>query len=173
MTDKIKDIINKQINEEFYSAYLYLAFAGFFEKKGLKGAANWMNIQAKEEIDHATGFFRFLTDRNEEPVLEAIAKPNLSGLKTIKDIFNASLKHEQHITERISNIHQLAKEEKDSALESFIKWYVDEQVEEEANAIEILDKLNLAGNEGSVIYMIDQELKARTYIPSGPYAAAA
>jgi ferritin len=173
MTNKIKDIINKQINEEFYSAYLYLAFAAFFEKKGLKGAANWMNIQAKEENDHALGFFRFLIDRNEEPVLEAIAKPDLSGIKDIKSVFMASLKHEQHITERISNIHQLAKEEKDSALESFIKWYVDEQVEEEANAIEILDKLNLAGSEGSVIYMIDQELKARTYVASGPYAAAA
>ncbi len=173
MTNKIKDILNKQINEEFYSSYLYLALAAFLEKQGLKGAANWMNIQAKEENDHALGFYRFLLDRNEEPVLEAIAKPDLSNIKNIKDVFNAGLKHEQHITACISNIHQLAKEEKDSALESFIKWYVDEQVEEEANAIEILDKLNLAGHEGSVIYMIDQELKARTYIPSGPYAAAA
>jgi ferritin len=173
MTNKIKDIINKQINEEFYSAYLYLAFAAFLEKKGLKGAANWMNIQAKEENDHALGFFRFMLDRNEEPVLEPIAKPDLSGLKNVKDVFMAGLKHEQHITERISNIHQLAKEEKDSSLESFIKWYVDEQVEEEANAVEIIDKLNLSGLEGSIIYMIDQELKARTYVPSGPYAAAA
>ncbi|HZJ41289.1 MAG TPA: ferritin [Candidatus Saccharimonadales bacterium] len=173
MTNKIKDIINKQINEEFYSAYLYLALAAFLEKQGLKGAANWMTIQAKEENDHAMGFFRFLLDRNEEPVLEALAKPDISGIKNIKDVFMAGLKHEQHITECISNIHQLAKTEKDSALESFIKWYVDEQVEEEANAVEIIDKLNLSGLEGSIIYMIDQELKARMYVVSGPYATTA
>ena len=91
----------------------------------------------------------------------------------MKDVFDAALAHEQHITASINNIHALAREEKDPALESFIKWYVDEQVEEEANAMEIIDKLTIVNNEGAAIYMIDQELKARTYTASGPYTTTA
>lgn len=170
MTDKIRDIINKQINEELYSAYLYLAFSGQLEKWGFKGAANWMMIQAQEENDHALGFFRFLLERGEKPELKAIAQPTESELKSLSDIFKAGLAHEQHITGCINNIYELAREEKDYALESFIKWYIDEQIEEEANAMEIIDKLNIIGDNGSAIYMLDQELKARIYTPSGPYA---
>ncbi len=171
MTEKIRNIINKQINEEFYSAYLYLAFSGKLEKMGFKGAANWMKIQAQEENDHALGFFRFLLERNEEPKLTAIAEPDLSKLNTALDFFSAGLNHEHHITACIGDIYELAKAEKDHSLESFIKWYIDEQVEEEANATEIIDKLNLIGDNGAAIYMLDQELKTRLYVPSGPYAA--
>lgn len=173
MTDKIIKIINAQINEEFYSAYLYLAFSAKLEKMGFKGAANWMKVQAQEENDHALGFFRFLLDRGEEPHLTALAEPELINLKSMLDMFSAGLAHEKHITERIGNIYEIARSEKDYALESFVKWYIDEQVEEEANAVEIIDKLKLIGDEGSAIFMIDQELKARLYIPSGPYAASA
>lgn len=171
MTDKIKDIINNQINEEFYSAYLYLAFAAKLEKWGFKGAASWMKVQAQEENDHALGFFRFLLDRGEEPKLQAIAGPDSDSLKNMPDIFSAGLDHEKHITACIGNIYELARAEKDYALESFIKWYIDEQIEEEANATEIIDKLKLIGENGSAVYLLDQELRARPYIPSGPYAA--
>jgi len=172
MTEKSLNIVNAQINEEFYSAYLYLAFSAKLENWGLKGAASWMMIQAKEELDHALGFVKFLTERNQEVKLETITKPE-NDIKNILEIFKAGLAHEQHITERIGNIYEIAKAEKDHALESFIKWYIDEQVEEEANANEIIDKLKLIGNEGSAVYLIDQELAARTYLPSGPYAAKA
>jgi ferritin len=172
MTDKVKDIINNQINEEFYSAYLYLAFAAKLEKWGFKGAASWMKVQAQEENDHALGLFRFLLDRGEEPKLKAIASPEAESFKNMLDIFSAGLAHEKHITACINNIYELAREEKDYALESFIKWYIDEQIEEEANATEIIDKLKLIGDNGSAIYMLDQELRARLYIPSGPYAAS-
>lgn len=171
MTEKIKEIINKQINEEFYSAYLYLAMAAKLEKWGFKGAANWMKIQAQEENDHALGFFRFLLERGEEPKLLAITEPKIEDLKTLLAMFSDGLAHEKHITSCIGKIYELAKTEKDYALESFIKWYIDEQVEEEANAVEIIDKLNLIGQDGPAVYLLDQELKTRMYVPSGPYAA--
>ncbi|MFA6514232.1 MAG: ferritin [Patescibacteria group bacterium] len=171
MTEKTKEILNNQINEEFYSAYLYLAFSAKLEKWGFKGAAQWMKVQAQEENDHALGFYRFLLERNEEPELRAIAQPQEADLKNLSDIFLAGLEHEKHITACIGKIYELAREEKDYALESFIKWYIDEQVEEEANAVEVIDKLKLIGDNGSAIYMLDQELKARMYVPSGPYAA--
>jgi len=172
MTDKIKNILNDQINEEFYSAYLYLDFSIKLERRGFKGAANWMRVQAREENDHALGFVRFLLDRGEAPQLKAVKEPETVKLNTLLDFVSAGLKHEQHITARIAKIYELAGEEKDYALESFIKWYIDEQVEEEANATEIIDKINLIGKDSSALYLLDQELMARTYTPSGPYAAA-
>jgi len=163
MTDKIKNILNEQIREEMYSSNLYLAMAGRLEDWNLKGMSNWMHIQAKEEHNHALGFFYFLLDRDVEPVIPAIAAPDLSGIKKASDVFAAALKHEQHITACIGKIYELAKEEKDHALESFIKWYIDEQVEEEANAKEISGKLSLVGDAGSSLYLLDQELAARTF----------
>lgn len=163
MTEKIKKILNEQIAEEMYSSNLYLALAGRLEAQNLKGMANWMQIQAKEENNHALGFFFFLLDRGAEPVLSALAQPDLKGLDKPADIFAAALKHEEHITAKINAIYEVAKEEKDYALESFIKWYIDEQVEEEANANEISDKLKMFGTEGQAIYMLDRELSTRTF----------
>jgi len=173
MTKKIKDIIDQQIQEEFYSSYLYLALAARLESLNLKGAANWMYIQAKEENDHALGFFRFLVDRAQEPKLLAIAEPALDKVTDVASIFSVGLEHEKHITALIYKIYEAAREEKDYALESFIKWYIDEQVEEEANATEIIEKIKLLGGNGSALYLLDSELAARTYLPSGPYAAKA
>ncbi len=172
MTKKIQDIINKQIQAEFYSSYLYLALAARLETLGFKGVANWMEIQAKEENDHALGFFRFLIERNIEPRLLNIAEPKVNEIKSIKDAFIATLKHEQYITALIGQIYELAKAEKDHALESFIRWYIDEQVEEEANVQEILDKIKIVGNQGAALYMLDQNLASRVYTPSTPYPAA-
>lgn len=173
MTDKIKNILNEQIREEMYSSNLYLALAGRLESWNLKGMANWMQIQAKEEHNHALGFFFFLLSRGQEPVLSAIAQPDLQGIDKPADVFAAALKHEQHITACINAIYEAAKEEKDYALESFIRWYIDEQVEEEANATEISDKLKMIGSEGPAVYMIDQELAARTFVDFIPGKTAA
>ncbi|MFA5886552.1 MAG: ferritin [Patescibacteria group bacterium] len=172
MNEKIRNILNEQIKEEFYSAYFYLALAAKLEKLNLRGMANWLYIQAKEENDHALGLFKFLVERGEEPELLALAQPAMSGIKTASDIFQAGLKHERYITTRIYGILEAAREAKDYALESFIKWYIDEQVEEEAQATEIIEKLKLIGQDGSALYLLDQELAKRTYLPSGPYAAA-
>jgi ferritin len=164
MTDKIKTILNAQIQEELYSANLYLALAGRLEAWNLKGMANWMHIQEQEERNHALGFFYFLLNRGEEPVLSAIAQPDLSAATDASAVFALSLNHEQHISACIHAIYEAAKEEKDYALESFIRWYIDEQVEEEANATEIKEKLKLIGGTGPSLYMLDQELGARAYV---------
>ena len=170
MNTKVKEILDKQIMEELHSAYLYLALAARLESQNFKGLANWMTVQAKEEEDHAMGFFRFLQERGEEPNLLPIAAPDISSIKTPADAFAAGLKHEQHVTALINNIYEVATAEKDYALESFIRWYIDEQVEEEASATEILDKVKLIGDNGPALFMLDKELAARSYTPSGPYA---
>lgn len=171
MTAKIKKILNEQIREEFYSSYLYLALAGYLDSKNLKGAANWMYIQAKEEVDHAMGFFRYLLDREEEPELQAIAQPKIGEIKNVEAVFAAGLKHERHISACISKIYEAARAEKDYTLESFIKWYIDEQMEEEVNAMDIIGKLKMVGSDKASLYLLDQELAARVYTPGGPYAA--
>lgn len=170
MTDKVKKVINNQIKEEFYAAYLYLAMAGRLEIMNLKGMANWMYVQAKEEMDHAMGFQRFLLERGEEPKLAAIEEPKLAGIKSAADIFAAALKHEQKVTGLIGKIYEAAKADKDYAAESFVKWYIDEQVEEEDSATEALEKIKLAGSNGAALLMLDQEMAGRTYSTSGPYA---
>lgn len=170
MNKKIKEVLDKQIMAEFHSAYLYLALAARLESLNFKGLANWMTVQAKEEEDHAMGFFRFLLERGEEPSLLAIDTPDISAIKTPVDAFAAGLKHEKHITALISNIYELAQSEKDYALESFIRWYIDEQVEEEDSANEILEQVKLIGDNGPALYALDKELLGRTYQPSGPYA---
>lgn len=172
MTDKVKNILDQQITEELFSAYLYLALAARLESLNFKGLANWMTVQAKEEEDHAMGFFRFLIERGEEPILQAINAPDINKIKTIADVFAAGLEHEKHITALIHNIYVTAKAENDYPLESFIRWYIDEQVEEENNANEIIAKIKMIGDSGPALYALDKELAARAYRPSGPYAKA-
>lgn len=173
MSDNTKKIVNTQIREELYSAYIYLALAGRLESLNFKGMANWMTVQAKEEMDHAMGFFRFLLERGIEPQLEAINQPDISSVKTPADAFLAALTHEQHISALIHQILETARAEKDYPLESFVKWYVDEQVEEEASATEALQKMKLAGTDGPSLLLLDSQMAARSYKPSGPYAAKA
>ncbi len=163
MNKKIVDILNNQIKEEMYSANLYLALSARLESWNLKGMANWMRIQAQEENNHAMGFFYFLLDRGEEPVIPALEMPDLSKIGDTLHVFEETLEHEKHITSCINKIYEVAREENDYPLESFIRWYIDEQVEEEASATEIKDKLKLVGNTGPALYMIDQELGARVY----------
>jgi len=173
MTDKVRNILNTQIQEELYSAYLYLALAGYLESTNLKGMANWMYVQVKEEVDHAMGLHRFLLERGATPELEVIGKPDISLIKNPADVFAAALKHEQHITDLINKILEVAREEKDYALESFIKWYIDEQVEEEESAFEALEKVNLAAGNGPALLILDEQFASRIYTPGGPYASKA
>lgn len=167
MTKKTEKEINNQINEELFSSYLYLSMAAYAKEKSLDGFANWFEIQAKEEIDHAMGFYHYLLDANGTVELEAIKKPQSTFAKPI-DLFTGGLKHEKHITARINFLYDLAQEEKDHSLKSLLKWYLDEQVEEEANAKKYVDKMTLAGDDGSALLMIDTELAARIYTPLNP-----
>lgn len=162
--------LNKQINEELFSSYLYLSMAAYAKAKSLDGFANWFEIQAKEELDHAMGFYHYILDVHGQVELEAIAKPERDFENPLA-LFKAGLKHEQHITGRIHFLYDLAEKEKDHALKSLLKWYLDEQVEEEANASKYVDKLSLAGQDGAALLMLDAELQQRVYVPLNPRAA--
>lgn len=169
MTKKVLTELNKQINEELFSSYVYLSMAAYAKAKSLDGFANWFEIQAKEELDHAMGFYHYILDAHGEVELQAIAQPKKDYTSPLA-LFEEALHHEQHITGRINLLYDLAQEEKDHALTSFLKWYLDEQVEEEASASKYVDKLKLAGHDGAALLMLDTELQARVYVPLSPRA---
>lgn len=169
MNKKMEKAINQQINEEAFSAYLYLQMSAWFAEQGLNGFANWMRVQNQEETFHMTKFYDFVIQRGGSIELEAIEKPQQSW-KNPLDAFQATLKHEQHITACIDKLVNLARDEKDNASFNFLQWYVSEQVEEEDNVTTLISKLKLAGDNSALMYMIDQELAARVFTP--PAAAA-
>ncbi len=164
LKDKMVDALNQQINEEMYSAYLYMAMSAYFDSLGLKGFANWMMVQYNEEMDHAMKIYHYLQAQGAEIKLKAIAEPQQKWDSPL-DAFKATLKHEQHITECINNLVDIAEELKDRATYNFLQWYIDEQVEEEENDREIIDKLELIGDSKNGLFLLDKELSSRTYTP--------
>jgi ferritin len=163
ISKKVEDAINKQINAELWSAYLYLSMSTYFANEGLSGFANWMRIQWQEETAHALKFFDYLIERNGKPVLKAIdTVPN--KWKSPLNVFEEVLKHEQHVTALINNLMDVAIEQKDHAAKSMLQWFVDEQVEEEANVHAIIDNLKLVQGQGNGMFLIDRELKLRVFV---------
>jgi ferritin len=156
----MEDAINKQINEEMYSAYLYLSMSSYFENINLKGFANWMYVQYQEEVEHAMKFYQHLKDRGGKMKLYAIAEPP-SEWKSPLDAFKATLKHEQHITKCINDLVDLAEKIKDRAAYNMLQWFINEQVEEEANDEEIIAQLEMIGDNKNGLLMIDRELSQR------------
>jgi ferritin len=152
--------MNIQINKEMYSGYLYLAMAAHFEEQNLGGFAHWMVVQAEEELEHAMKFFDFLNEVGETVTLEAIDKPDSKFGSPMK-VFEQVLEHEQFVTGRIHMLYKLAVEASEYPTQIFLQWFVDEQVEEEKNATEILENLKLAGESGNVLLMIDRSLGER------------
>ncbi len=161
---EMNDALNQQINEELFSAYLYLAMAGYFEDKNLPGFANWMRIQFQEEQFHALKMFDYVNERGGNVVLEAIAKPEVN-FDGVIDVFKATLSHEKHITGQIEKLMDLAVELKDYASQSFLGWYIDEQVEEEATAEEILNQLKMFDGKGQALLMFDRQFATRSFTP--------
>ncbi len=165
MIDKeIEEAINRQINEEMYSSYLYLSMSAYFESLGLRGFANWMYVQYQEEKDHAMKFYRYLIERGGRVKLYAIKEPPHEWDSPLH-AFEETLKHERHITQCINDLVDLAEKKKDRATFNLLQWYVDEQVEEEANDEEIIQKLKMIGDNPQGLLMLDRELAARTYTP--------
>ncbi len=164
ISKKMTKELNKRINEELYSAYLYLSMAGHSEDTGLKGFANWFGIQVQEEIAHAQKFHRYVVDQGEKVALEAIAKP-LSEFKSPLDLFEKTLEHEKLVTNNINNVLELAKKENDNATAIMLQWFVTEQIEEEASANEIIQQLKLIGKDGGGLFMMDKQLATRTFTP--------
>ena len=162
MNEKVAALLNDQINKEFYSAYLYLDIANFYTKKGLDGFANWYEVQAKEEQDHAMLMYRYLQNNGEEVTLEAIAKPD-KNFETLMDPLKAGLEHEQYVTNLINTIYGAAQEVQDFRTTQFLDWFVKEQGEEEKNSMDQITKMELFGDDARSLYMLNSELAARTY----------
>ena len=161
LNEKIAKLLNTQINKEFYSAYLYLHFANFYVEQGLNGFANWYQIQAQEERDHALLMLQYLQNNDAKVALEAIAQPD-AVLKENMDPL-AGLAHEQYVTGLIHTIYEAAYAARDFRTMQFLDWFVKEQGEEEKNAADLIKKMELFGSEKKGLYMLDQELAARVY----------
>ncbi len=164
ISKRMEEEINKQINAEIYSAYLYLSMEAYFKSVNLSGFANWMNVQVQEEMSHARIFFDYLDERGGRVELFAIETPPKEW-KSPLDVFEATYKHEQKITALINNLMNIAAEEKDYATMKKLQWFVDEQVEEEGNDVKIIEDLKLVGEKGNGLFMIDRELSQRTFTP--------
>ena len=159
---KVAELLNTQINKEFYSAYLYLDFSVYYEEEGLDGFANWYKIQAQEERDHAMLFLQYLQNNGEKVTLDAIAKPD-KELKDKMDPLQAALEHERYVTSLIHNIYEAAYEKKDFRTMQFLDWFVKEQGEEEKNAEDMIKKMELFGSDAKGLYMLNSEMASRVY----------
>ena len=162
MNAKVHELLNQQINKEFYSAYLYLDFSNYFEDVGLDGFANWYKIQAQEERDHAMLFYTYLQNENMPVTLEAIDKPD-KLFDGHMSVLKAGLEHEIYVTSLINDIYAAAYEAKDFRTMQFLDWFVKEQGEEETNANDMITKMELFGSDPRSLYMLNQELAARVY----------
>ena len=160
LSKKLENAINKQINAELWSAYLYLSMSNHYTHEGLSGVANWFTLQFHEEQEHAMKFMEYMAARGSKVELQPIEKVDTSW-STLKEAFEETLAHEKVVTGLINDLVTLARGEKDYATENMLQWFVSEQVEEEESVQEILDALNLIGDKGHAIYMFDKELGKR------------
>jgi len=156
----MQDAMNEQINKEFFSSYLYLSMAAYFENKNLPGFGNWMRIQEAEERGHGMKFYDHLLERGGRVELKAIASPKVDW-KTTLELFEEVAKHEAMITASIYALYELAQKEKDYPAQIMLQWFISEQVEEEKNAAEILDTLKLIEDRGTAVLMLDHSLAKR------------
>lgn len=162
MDKKVHELLNDQINKEFYSAYLYLDFSNYFKAAGLDGFANWYLIQAQEERDHAMLFYTYLQNENMPVELGAIAKPD-KVFNCHMDVLKAGLEHEKYVTSLINDIYSAAYDVRDFRTMQFLDWFVKEQGEEETNANDMITKMELFGSDPKSLYMLNQELAGRIY----------
>ncbi|MCI9362074.1 MAG: ferritin [Hungatella sp.] len=159
---KVAELLNVQVNKEFYSAYLYLDFSVYYGEQGLEGFANWYKVQAQEERDHAMLFIQYLQNNGCKVTLEAVDKPDKT-FSSVADPLHAGYEHEQHVTGLIHTIYDAASTVKDFRTMQFLDWFVKEQGEEETNAEGLIKKYNLFGSDPRALYMLDNELAARVY----------
>ena len=160
MKNTVERAINRQIKAELYSSYLYLAMAAHSEAASLPGFARWMKLQSQEELEHAMKFYDYVNERGGRVVFEAIDRPP-EEFESPLDLFEKTLEHEQHVTQLINELYALAVEENDYATQVLLHWFIEEQVEEEANASQIVETLRLAGDSGNALIMLDRTLAGR------------
>ena len=162
LDQKVADLLNQQVNKEFYSAYLYLDFSLYYEEIGLDGFSNWFLIQAQEERDHAMLFLQYLQNNGCKVALDTIQKPD-KVLQDKLEVLEFSLEHERYVTSLIHAIYDAAQSVKDFRTMQFLDWFVKEQGEEEKNAEDNIKKMKLFGDDAKGLYMLNSEMAARTY----------
>ena len=162
LNKKVAELLNEQINKEFYSAYLYLDFSNYYYNEGLDGYGNWYYVQAQEERDHAILMLQYMRNNGMEVTLEAIDKPD-KELKSPEDPLKYGLEHEIYVTSLIHNIYAECVKENDFRTMQFLDWFVKEQGEEETKATDLISKMELFGTDPKSLYMLNQELAARVY----------
>lgn len=160
LPDELLKALNTQLKNELYSAYLYLSMAAYFDAKGLTGFAQWMKVQAREELEHAMKFYDYINDRGGRVILEAIEKPP-TDWESITDVFRAALEHEKKVTANINNLVDLARKHDDKATQVFLNWFIQEQVEEEKSFAEILQLLEYVGEKPHTVLMLNAKLAQR------------
>lgn len=160
LSKKMSGALNDQINMELASAYTYLSMSAYCDEANLKGAASWLRIQWEEELAHAMKLIDYVAERGGSVTLKAIPQP-AGKFKSLLDVFEQVLAHEQKVTAAIGALYDLAAAEKDHASQAFLQWYVNEQVEEESSAGEIISMLRLAGDAGPALLMVDRRLSER------------
>lgn len=163
INEKLEKAVNEQINKELFSEYLYLSMQAYFERLGLKGFVNWMQVQVQEEHAHAMGLFDYLHQRGGVVKLEKIEKPENEWSSPL-DVFENVLRHEQFVTSSINSLMDVAEETKDRAAVSFLNWYLKEQVEEEDNVGQVLATLKLIGEDKNALLLLDKDLMTRTFV---------
>ncbi len=162
MTNEVMmNALNAQMNEEMKSYFVYIAMAVYLEENKLPGFSNWMKQQAEEEMLHAWKFYNYIFSRGGTPVYEAIPKA-ADSFSGVEDVFKKSLQHEKHITGCVEKLLKRARTEDDLATESMMRWYIDEQVEEEATITAILDKISLVDQQANGLYLLDKEMGTRS-----------
>lgn len=172
LSKKIEEALNAQINAEFWSAYLYMSMSAWCSHEGKPGMANWFEVQFQEEQDHARILFNYVLQRGGKVELKAIEEVPIKWENEL-DVFKATLKHEQHVTSLINDLFALTAKENDYATQSMLKWFIDEQVEEEENASNIIDNLKMLNGNGYGLFMLDKDLSTRTYTQAAPLATKA
>jgi len=169
ISERMQAAINEQINKELYSEYLYVSMAAYFDSLGLKGFANWMRVQVKEERTHALMMYTYVNEVGGRIILQPIDGPP-TDFESPLDVYAKTLEHEKFVTSRINGLVNLALQESDHASNAFLQWFVTEQVEEEASAKEMADQLRIVGDNGHGLLMLDREAGTRVFTP--PAAAA-
>jgi ferritin len=164
LSKKLEEELNKQVNAELYSSYLYLSMSAYLSSINLNGFSTWMKIQFEEEQAHAMKLFQYILDRGGRVNLLTINNPPVEW-ENIIDVFEATYSHEQEVTRLINELVNVAMTEKDHATVNLLQWFVSEQVEEEATVSDILDQLKLIDGKGAGLFMLDRELKQRTFVP--------
>lgn len=164
ISSKIQKLLNEQMRNEFYSAYLYLSMADWFAARNLTGFEHWFEVQVKEERDHALGIRDYILRVDGEPELLGIEAPDQS-FKDVSDILERTLVHEQFVTSKINELMEAALAENDYKTQLFLQWYIVEQTEEEQNVRDLIERLKVANNSDAGVLFMDSELTSRTYTP--------